>query len=78
MSCLKLIFQNLTNAHGIFVGGWANVPKQEKKIQPSAFSPLHGPECPHKKKNSAFSRLGGPECPHQKKKFGIFTADRAR
>ena len=44
----------------------------------TAFSPLEGPMCPHKKKKNffcrlqiptAFSPLGGPLCPHKKKKI---------
>ena len=61
------------------------MPTQEKKknfkphgvrvnpTNPTAFSPLGGPLCPHKEKKdlnpTAFSPLGGgPSCPHKKKK----------
>ena len=40
---------------------------------PTAFSPLGGPLCPHKEKkrfkpHGIFAAGGGPSCPHKKKK----------
>ena len=63
--------KSLLKVSGVMINNRAT-----KFIMPMAFSPMGGPECPHKKEKKiimpmAFSLMGGPECPHKKKKLGI-------